>query len=546
MGGKNVTRWQKAAGVIIYNILPILLYIITSRLIRLQIKQIIAFYFVYTCISSIFIYFFYTNIRKIDDDIFNIFSKIAGGDLTTSTIIGKSTRENIDKYAMEIKELAKLCCKSNFNLYEFEKESKNLISNFKGNIRIFVTDETGQQIYNSSVKDNRKENLINNGDREYFIEAKKTRKIQISKPIYSNRENKLSIIIAVPYGVKDEFKGIVACTLDLQSISTSKEKNKNIMLGTISILRNLIRQIGESIDGLAKEVNSILIFNQEIDAGNKKVIKDMDFMIKQVVDNNYILQEGSRETDIISRDLSDIVDTIEKIDKKINQSTDVISLSKTHMKELIDSMEKTKGTSERADELVTQLSEKTKEIDNIIAMVRDIARQTNLLALNASIEAARAGISGKGFAVVADEIKKLAQDSDNEVKEVEIVLTRINEYLDEVKVQVKEVQNTIQLQEEKLNENHDTLSKLIDISKENIRNMKTIVDEVKVIDEKMFSVNKIMLNMASDSQETTAMSQEVIAEIQGQFSNIESTSNIVKKIEGMTDNIKKNVEKFKY
>jgi methyl-accepting chemotaxis protein len=95
----------------------------------------------------------------------------------------------------------------------------------------------------------------------------------------------------------------------------------------------------------------------------------------------------------------------------IEEMTATISEISRHVAETAELTRQSESSIHGATASIRHLQEDSKQIGDVVVLIRNLADQTNLLALNATIEAARAGEAGKGFAVVASEVKDLAQQT---------------------------------------------------------------------------------------------------------------------------------------
>ncbi|MVA63814.1 HAMP domain-containing methyl-accepting chemotaxis protein [Agrobacterium vitis] len=155
----------------------------------------------------------------------------------------------------------------------------------------------------------------------------------------------------------------------------------------------------------------------------------------QIRDNVHMIQGNGSQMAQSAEDLSRRTErqaaSLEETAAAVAEITNTVRLSAQRAKDADQIVRHAKRSADdsavvvgSAIEAMGRIEDASRQIEQIIGVIDEIAFQTNLLALNAGIEAARAGESGKGFAVVAMEVRELAQRSASAAQEIKSLINK--------------------------------------------------------------------------------------------------------------------------
>lgn len=317
--------------------------------------------------------------------------------------------------------------------------------------------------------------------------------------------------------------------------------NVNLMVDNVSGLINEIKEMSVTVASSSEEM---MASSEEVCKVSEQVAIAITEIAKGASEQAVSIEKGNAGIQEIVQGLDKIVMDMGTTKGLTEKAKHAVEIGEKSVQFQEGKMNENTQVSANVASAITQLSQKSQEIGQILEVIKSIAEQTNLLALNAAIEAARAGEAGKGFAVVADEIRKLAEQSGTSVKEIGEI---IKEVQSGVLQAVSEMGKAEIMAGEQSKALEDTVKAFYDIStavKFITENVKLVTDASKNLSDNAKQAGDNITDIAGISQETAAGTEEVAASTEEQTSIIHQIAGSAEDLAKLASNLQQKVVKF--
>lgn len=312
---------------------------------------------------------------------------------------------------------------------------------------------------------------------------------------------------------------------------------------------SMLYRVKKSAQTTKKSVNMVSHITSNVKKGMGVIENTVVSLLENSKEQNDVFQDTKSKFSEITASIQEMDSLILEVSRIVEETNESALTSQNASKEVLNNMGDLEHTINKTVQCISVLQGYSKEISEVINVIRSISSQTQLLALNASIEAARAGESGRGFSVVAEEISKLALETEEATKSISDVIEQVKE----------QTQSTFEYAGEINGKVHTS----VDSVKDSIESFDQINTDINIISDAMNSIShitstqsesvgKVMNNVSTmadkveqSTENNSNKSEESLAMVKKILSEIRQLKQATEILEYSSDNLNEMVGSFK-
>jgi methyl-accepting chemotaxis protein len=318
-------------------------------------------------------------------------------------------------------------------------------------------------------------------------------------------------------------------------------------------LNNIGINVADNLKKSAEVTRQVAVNSDEVSKGTDEVSKATEAVANTSQKAADLTKDLLINIEDINRQIADLSASNEEIastsQEVFNAANHVVEIGKEAQglgNEANNKMGHVERIAKESVNEINDLTEKVKEVSNVVKLINDITGQINLLALNAAIEAARAGEHGRGFAVVAGEVKNLAA-------EARAAADSIGNVVSMVQTSSEKTAGAINNANSEIVEGVDSVTKALEALNTIIKNAGQVTDDIgeitKAIEDQANISNNVVKSVESGTQKTKEVqkeAEELAALAEEASASVEEIGSAIHEVNSLVKDLDKANARFKY
>ncbi|QQK79541.1 methyl-accepting chemotaxis protein [Salicibibacter cibi] len=309
-------------------------------------------------------------------------------------------------------------------------------------------------------------------------------------------------------------------------------------------LGNMVKGVSSASQTVAASSEELVASAEEVNAGSQEVAGSVQEITEMQVGLDQSIRDSRETFQSMEEELSRVYTAVQEIVTESNRSNDQAADGLKILKEALESMQSIRIQNEANAHSIESLGEASRDIEDVITLIKDISGQTNLLALNANIEAARAGEAGKGFAVVANEVRKLATESEEATQDISKTIEMMTGNVEKSVEQSRQSTSLIVAGEKTIEEMYNAYQAILASFTAVVRKADTIDTLIKQVTEKSQLILSHTEEVQKNSTHATDNSAAISAAIEEQAATMESINQASQELAAVANELDGQISKF--